>query len=130
MKEKSLEKLQATVDNYLSDNLNELDKHIISLLKEIMVVEKEYISGEIIFNQLKESYFDTDEVTANFVDKLYNLENEALETYIDIYLEETYEDEMKDTDTNDKIIKLNNLLIEINPELTVLVDKKINNIDK
>ncbi len=130
MKEKSLEKLQATVDNYLNDNLNELDKHIISLLKEIMVVEKEYISGEIIFNQLKESYFDTDEVTANFVDKLYNLENEALETYIDIYLEETYEDEMKDTDTNDKIIKLNNLLIEINPELTVLVDKKINNIDK
>ena len=130
MKEKCLEKLQTTVDNYLNDNLSEIDKHIVSLLREIMVVEKEYISGEIVFNQLKESYFDTDEVTANFVDKLYELDKDALETYIDIYLEKTYEDEMKDTDTNDNVIKLNNLLISINPELALLVDKKINNINK
>ena len=129
MKEKSLKKLQATVDNYLNDKCNDNDNHIIALLREIMVVEKEYISGEILFNQLKESYFDSDDAASSFIEKLYDYDTEALETYIDIYLERAYEDEMDDTNINDKIIKLNNLLISINPELTILLDKKINNMN-
>lgn len=130
MKEKCLEKLQGTFNNYLDDKCNTDDTNIINLLKEIIVVEKEYLDGEKLFNQLKESYFGNDDTAASFVMGLYDYNKETIETYIDIYLEQAYESEMNDNDINNKIIKLNNLLTNINPEFVMLIETKINNINK
>lgn len=130
MKEKCLKKLEETFNNYLNDKCNNDDTIIINLLSEIIVVEKEYLDGEKLFNQLKESYFENDDTTSSFVMGLYNYDNNTIETYIDIYLEQVYESELNDDDINNKIIKLNNLLININPEYAIVIEKKLNEINK
>lgn len=130
MKEKCLKKLEETFNNYLNDKCNNDDTIIINLLSEIIVVEKEYLDGEKLFNQLKENYFENDDTTSSFVMGLYNYDNNTIETYIDIYLEQVYESELNDDDINNKIIKLNDLLININPEYAIVIEKKLNEINK
>lgn len=129
MKDKCLELLNKLSTSFLSNELNEKEDSIIKLLKEIIVVEKETVSGEKIFNQLKENYFESDEQTINFINGLFNYNIDTINLYIDIYLEQAYNNEMNDNDINNKILNINNILLSINPEFVLLLENKLQNIN-
>ncbi len=129
MKDKCLELLNKLSTSFLSNELNEKEDSIIKLLKEIIVVEKETVSGEKIFNQLKENYFESDEQTINFINGLFNYNVDTINLYIDIYLEQAYNNEMNDNDINNKILNINNILLSINPEFVLLLENKLQNIN-
>lgn len=129
MKDKCLELLNKLSTSFLNNELNEKEDSIIKLLKEIIVVEKETVSGEKIFNQLKENYFESDEQTINFINGLFNYNIDTINLYIDIYLEQAYNNEMNDNDINNKILNINNILLSINPEFVLLLENKLQNIN-
>lgn len=129
MKDKCLELLNKLSTSFLSNELNEKEDSIIKLLKEIIVVEKETVSGEKIFNQLKGNYFESDEQTINFINGLFNYNVDTINLYIDIYLEQAYNNEMNDNDINNKILNINNILLSINPEFVLLLENKLQNIN-
>ena len=120
-----MEKLERLSENFLIGKLDEKEKNIVDLLSEIIVVEKETISGEKLFNQLKENYFESDEATALFINKLYDYDINTISEYLDIYIEEAYEDEITEDDINNKISKITNLVRNINPELVILLERKL-----
>ena len=124
---KCLEMLENTSNNFLNDKLTNQDTNIINLLKEIIVVEKETISKDRLYNQLKENYFESDELTTSFINRLYEYEESAISEYIDIYLEQAYEDEISDDDINQKINDINNTLKNIDPKFLIILDKKLRN---
>lgn len=126
-KMKCLEMLENTSNNFLNDKLTNQDTNIINLLKEIIVVEKETISKDRLYNQLKENYFESDELTTSFINRLYEYEESAISEYIDIYLEQAYEDEISDDDINQKINDINNTLKNIDPKFLIILDKKLRN---
>ena len=127
-KESCLKKLDSTSNNFLNNNCSDKDKNIVDLLKEIIVVEKETISGEKIYNQLKESYFENDDSTSNFVNNLYNYDLNTISEYLDIYMEQAYENEMDENYINEKIYNITNILRNINPELVILLEEKLTNL--
>lgn len=127
-KESCLKKLESTSNNFLNDNCSDKDKNILDLLKEIIVVEKETISGENIYNQLKESYFENDDSTSNFVNNLYNYDLNTISDYLDIYVEQAYENEMDENYINEKIYNITTILKNINPELVILLEEKLTNL--
>lgn len=123
-----IEKLDKTTNNFLNNICSDIDNNIINLLKEIIVVEKETISGEKLFNQLKENYFENDEATSNFVNNLYNYDLNTISDYLDIYIEQAYENEMDENYINEKIYTITNILRNINPELVILLEEKLTNL--
>lgn len=125
-----LEKLEETSNNFLNDKCNDLDRNIVDLLKEIIVVEKETISSEKIFNQLKENYFENDDATSNFVNNLYNYDLNTISDYLDIYMEQAYENEMDENYINEKIYTITSILKRINSELIILLEEKLTNLQK
>ena len=127
-KESCLKKLESTSNNFLNDTCSDKDKNILDLLKEIIVVEKETISGKNIYNQLKESYFENDDSTSNFVNNLYNYDLNTISDYLDIYVEQAYENEMDENYINEKIYNITNILRNINPELVILLEEKLTNL--
>ena len=127
-KESCLKKLESTSNNFLNDTCSDKDKNILDLLKEIIVVEKESISGENIYNQLKESYFENDDSTSNFVNNLYNYDLNTISDYLDIYVEQAYENEMDENYINEKIYNITTILKNINPELVILLEEKLTNL--
>lgn len=127
-KESCLKKLESTSNNFLNDTCSDKDKNILDLLKEIIVVEKETISGENIYNQLKESYFENDDSTSNFVNNLYNYDLNTISDYLDIYVEQAYENEMDENYINEKIYNITTILKNINPELVILLEEKLTNL--
>lgn len=126
---KCLERLDKISTNFLEEKLTEEENNFINLLKEIIVVEKETISKERLYNQLKENYFESDEATSSFVNRLYECSESAIEEYIDIYLEQAHEDELSNDDVNEKISNINNILRDINPKFVITLDKKLRNYD-
>jgi len=122
-----MEKLERLSNNFLAGQLDEKEKNIVNLLSEIIVVEKETICAEKLFNQLKESYLESDEATALFINKLYEYDVDAISEYLDIYIEQAYEDELTDDDINNKISTITNLIRNIKPELVVLLEEKLTN---
>ncbi len=127
-KESCLKKLESTSNNFLNDTCSDKDKNILDLLKEIIVVEKETISGENIYNQLKENYFENDDSTSNFVNNLYNYDLNTISDYLDIYMEQAYENEMDENYINEKIYNITTILKNINPELVILLEEKLTNL--
>ena len=125
-----LEKLEETSNNFLNDKCTDLDSNIVDLLKEIIVVEKETISSEKIFNQLKENYFENDDATSNFVNNLYNYDLNTISDYLDIYMEQAYENEMDENYINEKIYTITSILKRINSELIILLEEKLTNLQK
>lgn len=123
-----LEKLKETSNNFLNNTCNEKDTNIINLLREIIVVEKETISAEKLFNQLKENYFENDDSTSMFVNKLYNYDYKTISDYLDIYLEQAYENEINENYINEKIYKITDILKNIDPELVILLEEKLTNL--
>ena len=94
------------------------------------VVEKETISSEKIFNQLKENYFENDDATSNFVNNLYNYDLNTISDYLDIYMEQAYENEMDENYINEKIYTITSILKRINSELIILLEEKLTNLQK
>ena len=123
-----MDKLEKLSNDFLINNLDEKESNIVNLLSEIIVVEKETISAEKLFNQLKENYFESDDATALFINKLYDYDTDTINEYLDIYIEEAYEDELTENDINNKISRITDLVRNINPELVILLEEKLTNV--
>lgn len=121
----SLNMLKDTLNRFEKDILNDNDKVILELLNNIIVVEKETATPEVVFMQLKESYFQSDLVTANFIQNMYGHDAKTLETYLDICLEQASENALDIEDFNEKVSSIRDLLKKISPDILEQFDKKV-----
>lgn len=123
-KELCLKKLDKTINNFLQGTCDEQDSNIIALLEKIIVVEKETATSNILFNMLKENYFQSDSATINFVNKMYEFDVETLSSYMDIYLEQLYEGETNEEEITEDLQEMYSLLKQINPLLCNIFEHK------
>lgn len=123
-KELCLERLDKTINNFLQGTCDKKDSNIIALLEKIIVVEKETATANILFNMLKENYFQSDSATSNFVNKMYEFDTETLSSYMNIYLEQLYEGETKEKEITEDLQKMLSLLKQINPILCDIFEHK------
>lgn len=120
-----LTKLNNTSNNLVTDNCTKEDIIMINLLKGIIVVEKESATGTTLYNQLKGNYFQSDLSTADFVNKLYIYDIDTLKTYLDIYLEQTFENGVTTIEIESKINEMRALIEQINVELLTVFNEKL-----
>lgn len=123
-KELCLEKLDKTINSFLQGTCDEQDSNIIALLGKIIVVEKETATSNILFNMLKENYFQSDSATINFVNKMYEFDVETLSSYMNIYLEQLYEGETNEEEINEDLKEMLGLFKRINPVLCNIFEHK------
>lgn len=123
-KELCLKKLDKTINNFLQGTCDEQDSNIIALLEKIIVVEKETATSNILFNMLKENYFQSDSATINFVNKMYEFDVETLSSYMNIYLEQLYEGETNEEEITEDLQEMYSLLKQINPLLCNIFEHK------
>ncbi len=117
--------LSIIINNFKYDNLSDNDKIFIQLLAGITVVEKESADVDKIFNMLQNNYFQSALATAHFVNSLYNCDLGCLNEYLDIYLEQVYENELTQEDIKDKIDFIKGIYSIINPTLIEVIDTKV-----
>lgn len=123
--ERSLTNLNETSRKFLTDNCAENDLIMVDLLKGITIVEKETVSAQLLFNQLKENYFQTDLVTAKFINNLYMYDFDTMGNYFDIYLEQVYSSEVDEAGVKKKINDMKVLLEAVDDHLVTLFEQKI-----
>lgn len=125
MKDICMSNLEKTAQNFLNDSLDEQDKKIVELLKGVIVIEKETITSERLYNQLKENYLGTDEQTIEFVNKLYMFDFDILCELINMIVDELNNENLTQEEINYKVDELIPILDSINPELSNILSKKI-----
>ncbi len=123
-KERCLAQLEKSIDNFLQGNCDEQERNIMTLLSKIIVVEKETATANILFNMLKENYFQSDSATVDFVNKLYVFDVKILDVYMNIYLEQLYASETNDAEINKDLQEMSQLLKKINPDLCTILEQK------
>ncbi len=123
-KERCLAQLEKSIDNFLQGNCDEQEHNIMTLLSKIIVVEKETATANILFNMLKENYFQSDSATVDFVNKLYVFDVKILDVYMNIYLEQLYASETNDAEINKDLQEMSQLLKKINPDLCTILEQK------
>ncbi len=123
-KERCLAQLEKSIDNFLQGNCDEQERNIMTLLSKIIVVEKETATANILFNMLKENYFQSDSATVDFVNKLYVFDVKILDVYMNIYLEQLYASETNDAEINKDLQEMLQLLKKINPDLCTILEQK------
>ena len=119
--------LDTIINDFKYDNLDDKDKIFIELLAGITIVEKESADADKIFNMLKINYFQSDLMTARFVNGLYSHDDKILDEYLDIYLEQVIENEVTQNDIQNKINYIKNIFQIIKPNLLESIDNKLNN---
>lgn len=120
-------KLEESVEHFHNDSLTDLDNFILKLLGEIIVVEKSSATPTVLYNQLKENYFHNDLATSDFLCRLYDYDINALDIYLDIYLEQVFEDDIENTKTTQKLNNMRTFLQNISDNLLVVFNQKIQN---
>ena len=109
--------LKQELNNYFEQK----ESMLVSLLKEIIIVEKSSATPETIINQLKESYYPSGIDSCRFVMGLYNHDKKVISEYINIVSEVVL------TDEEDKDIStITGLISSITPELEPVLNNKIN----
>lgn len=116
--------LDRFVNNFKNNSMDDRDICLYEFLKEIIVVEKSTISSEVLFNQLKENYFQTDLATSLFIIKLYTKKQDTIFEYFDIYLEQNVENSIDYEDMKKNKEKMRNFLINKFPNLIDEFDYK------
>lgn len=119
--------LDTIINDFKHDNLDDKDKIFIELLAGITIVEKESADADKIFNMLKINYFQSDLMTAHFVNGLYSHDDKILDEYLNIYLEQVIENELTQNDIQNKINYIKNIFQIIKPDLLESIDNKLNN---
>ena len=105
----------------LTNYFEQKESMLVSLLKEIIIVEKSSATPETIINQLKESYYPSGIDSCRFVMGLYNHDKKVISEYINIVSEVVL------TDEEDKDIStITGLISSITPELEPVLNNKIN----
>ena len=117
MKDTCMSNLEKTTHNFLNDCLDEQDKKIVELLKGVIVIEKETITSERLYNQLKENYLDSDEQTIDFVNKLYMFDYDTICELLAMIVDELNNENLSQEEINNKLNELIPTLESINPEL-------------
>lgn len=116
--------LEKFVNNFKNNSMDDRDICLYEFLKEIIVVEESTISSEVLFNQLKENYFQTDLATSLFIIKLYTKKEDTIFEYLDIYLEQNVENSIDFEDMKKNNDKMRNFLINKFPNLIDEFDHK------
>jgi len=109
--------LEKTAQNFLNDCLDEQDKKIVELLKGVIVIEKETITSERLYNQLKENYLGADEQTIEFVNKLYMFDFDTICELLNMIVDELNNENLTQEEIDNKVNELIPTLNSINPEL-------------
>ena len=117
MKDICMSNLERTTQNFLNDTLDSQDKKIVELLKGVIVIEKETITSERLYNQLKENYLDSDEQTIDFVNKLYMFDNDTICELLGMIVDELNNENLTQEEIDSKVNELIPTLNSINPEL-------------
>ncbi len=117
--------LDETIKRYKEGTLSPLDKQIMDMLGEIIIVEEKTASTSALFNQLKESYFHSDLETATFLNQLYQHDKEAMDTYFDIYLEQLFEGEVLKDEITNRVSKMQAMLSAIAPNILATFNQKL-----
>ena len=117
MKETCMSNLERTTQNFLNDTLDSRDEKIVELLKGVIVIEKETITSERLYNQLKENYLDSDEQTIDFVNKLYMFDNDTICELLGMIVDELNNENLTQEEIDSKVNELIPTLNSINPEL-------------
>lgn len=125
MKDKCMSNLEKTTQNFLNNCLDEQDKKIVELLNGVIVIEKETITSERLYNQLKENYLGTDEQTIEFVNKLYMFDFDTICELINMTVDELNNENLSQEEINYKVNELISTLDSINPELSNILRQKI-----
>lgn len=109
--------LEKTTQNFLNNTMDEQDKKIVELLKGIIVIEKETITKERLYNQLKENYLDSDEQTIDFINKLYSFDYDTICELINMFIDELNSENLTKDEIDSKVNELVPILNSINSEL-------------
>ncbi len=117
--------LDETIKRYKDGTLSPLDKQIMDMLGEIIIVEEKTASTSALFNQLKESYFHSDLETATFLNQLYQQDKEAMDTYFDIYLEQLFEGEVLKDEITSRVSKMQAMLGMLLPDMLSTFNQKL-----
>ena len=117
MKDICMSNLEKTTQNFLNDTLDSQDEKIVELLKGVIVIEKETITSERLYNQLKENYLDSDEQTIEFVNKLYMFDNDTIRELLGMIVDELNNENLTQEEIDIKVNELIPTLNSINPEL-------------
>jgi len=117
MKDICMSNLEKTAQNFLNDCLDEQDKKIVELLKGVIVIEKETITSERLYNQLKENYLGADEQTIEFVNKLYMFDFDTICELLNMIVDELNNENLTQEEIDNKVNELIPTLNSINPEL-------------
>lgn len=123
-KENIMTKLEKSIENFLQGTANNQEHNVMELLAKIIVVEKETATATILFNMLKENYFQSDSATVNFVNKLYEFDKEILDVYMNIYLEQLYSGETSSEEITKDLKEMLQLLNQIDPHLCKVLEQK------
>lgn len=123
-KENIMTKLEKSIENFLQGTANNQEHNVMELLAKIIVVEKETATATILFNMLKENYFQSDSATVNFVNKLYEFDKEILDVYMNIYLEQLYSGETNNEEITKDLKEMLQLLNQIDPNLCKILEQK------
>lgn len=123
-KENIMAKLEKSIENFLQGTANNQERNVMELLAKIIVVEKETATATILFNMLKENYFQSDSATVNFVNKLYEFDKEILDVYMNIYLEQLYSGETNNEEITKDLKEMFQLLNQIDPNLCGILEQK------
>ena len=116
--------LDKFVNNFKNGCMDERDICLYGFLKEIIVVEELTISRDILFEQLKGNYFQTDLATSLFIMKLYTKKEDTIFEYFDIYLEQNVENSIDVDDMNKNNAEMRNFLVRYFPNLIEEFDNK------
>lgn len=117
--------LEKTTQNFLNNTMDEQDKKIVELLKGIIVIEKETITKERLYNQLKENYLDSDEQTIDFINKLYSFDYDTICELINMFIDELNSENLTKDEIDSKVNELVPILNSINSELVNKLKKNI-----
>lgn len=123
-KENVLAQLDKSIEKFLQGDLDNNECNVMELLSKIIVVEKETATATILFNMLKENYFESDSATVNFVNKLYEFDEDILDIYMNIYLEQLYEGETNSEEITKDLQDMLQLFNKIDPKLCAILEQK------
>lgn len=120
------EKLNETLSHYKNNEITEVDSFVMGMLNDVIVLDNPLLNADLIMHQVAESYYPNLTDAAHFILNLYGmkLSFDFLDTYLDIFFERLYEDELNVQISSSKIEQIKARLGSIDPKYIDIINKK------
>lgn len=120
------EKLTETLLHYKNNEVTQHDKFVMDMLSDVIVLDNPLLNADLIMHQVAESYYPNLTDAAHFILNLYGmkLSFDFLDTYLDIFFERLYEDELNVQISSSKIEQIKDRLGSIDPKYIDIINKK------